>query len=132
MTDKRAKSLRAIADAMESGSPSDLVIYDKRLKGWTLPEVPTWESVTRHAVRGRDVRLKPSCLENVQSRNSLAEEVRIGDTIRKTSGDYCFVGTVLSFFSTTKGRSRIVAENSDGIVHIFNPTQVEVIDREQC
>ena len=49
---------------------------------------------------------------------------KIGDIVVKPKG-YKFDSTIVSVFQTTKGEIRIVAENSDGILHIFNENQLE-------
>jgi hypothetical protein len=62
-------------------------------------------------------------------------EIRIGDCVEKTGGDYKFYGFVVSVFRKMEwdenrepvltGPVRIVAQNNDGMLHIFNLSQVE-------
>ena len=53
----------------------------------------------------------------------------IGDTIEKTGGDYRFRGVVVSVFAKRSGVVRIVAENDDGLLFIFNPSQVRRVEQ---
>ena len=63
--------------------------------------------------------------------------MKIGQIINKKSG-YKFKGEIVSVFKNLKGETRIVAEHLDsnttessGMLHIFNPSQVEVeVDAE--
>jgi hypothetical protein len=53
------------------------------------------------------------------------EKFKIGDQVYKPKG-YKFPSIVVSVFQTTAGETRIVAEMIDnGILHIFNETQLE-------
>ena len=50
----------------------------------------------------------------------------VGDKVHKPRG-YKFTGTVVSVFMNTSGEIRIVAEMRDnGMLHIFNETQLEL------
>jgi hypothetical protein len=49
----------------------------------------------------------------------------VGDQVIKTGGDYVFSGEVRAVFSKRSGQVRVVVENPDGILHIFNPRQLE-------
>lgn len=51
---------------------------------------------------------------------------KVGDKVRKTSGDYKFSGTVVSVFHKKSGADRCVVENDDGLLFIFNPSQLEL------
>lgn len=49
---------------------------------------------------------------------------KIGDKVNKKEG-YKFPGTVVSIFTTTKGKERFVIEMEEyGLLHIFNPDQI--------
>lgn len=50
--------------------------------------------------------------------------MQIGDKVIKPKG-YKFDATIVSIFETTTGKIRIVAENKDGILHIFRSSQLE-------
>jgi hypothetical protein len=50
-------------------------------------------------------------------------EFEIGDIVRKVKG-YRFVGTVVSSFVKRDGQRRYVVENDDGLLHIFNGSQL--------
>ena len=49
-----------------------------------------------------------------------------GDLVIKRKG-YKFYGVVLSAFRNRSGLPRYVVENEDGIIHIFNADQLELI-----
>ena len=53
------------------------------------------------------------------------DPIIVGDTIEKTKGDYRFKGKVVSVFSKASGAVRLVAENSDGLLFIFNPQHIQ-------
>jgi len=48
----------------------------------------------------------------------------IGDRIAKRAG-YRFVGEIRAVFTTKAGKVRVVAENSDELLHIFNEDQLD-------
>jgi len=48
-----------------------------------------------------------------------------GDLVKKPKG-YKFNSVILAVFKNTKGEVRVVAENKDGILHIFNTNQLEL------
>lgn len=51
----------------------------------------------------------------------------VGDLVSKTSGDYKFHGVVVAVFQKLDKKSwRVVVENSDGVLHIFNMNQLEM------
>lgn len=50
---------------------------------------------------------------------------QIGDQVKKVTGDYVFQGEIVAIFKKKSGSVRVVVENPDGILHIFNPTQLE-------
>lgn len=47
-----------------------------------------------------------------------------GDFVIKDGGDYVFSGDVRCTFYKRSGAKRVVVENNDGIVHIFNEEQL--------
>lgn len=49
---------------------------------------------------------------------------KVGDTVVKNSGDYRFLGIVVSVFTKLSGVVRYVVENDDGVLFIFNEGQV--------
>ena len=53
------------------------------------------------------------------------DKFKIGDKAHKTKG-YKFDSVIVSVFKNTKGETRIVAENGDGMLHIFNESQLEL------
>jgi hypothetical protein len=53
----------------------------------------------------------------------------VGDVVEKTGGDYVFIGTVQAVFKKRNEVMRIVVENYDGILHIFNPTQLRLWEK---
>jgi hypothetical protein len=48
----------------------------------------------------------------------------VGHRVTKTGGDYSFGGVVVAQFKKASGAERVVVENPDGILHIFNPSQL--------
>lgn len=52
----------------------------------------------------------------------------LGSKVRKIKG-YKFDGTIVANFKTVAGKDRLVVDNGDGMLHIFNEEQLErVID----
>jgi len=51
----------------------------------------------------------------------------IGDQVVKEGGDYRFTGLVVAVFLKRSGAIRVVVENDDGIVHVFNETQLQLV-----
>ncbi len=51
-------------------------------------------------------------------------DLKPGDLVMKTSGDYTFYGVVLAVFPKRSGAIRVAVENNDGLIHIFNPSQL--------
>jgi hypothetical protein len=49
---------------------------------------------------------------------------RYRDPVRKVKG-YKFDGSVVAAFKTLAGHVRIVVDNGDGLLHIFNEDQME-------
>lgn len=49
---------------------------------------------------------------------------KVGDRAYKPKG-YCFDAVIVAVFKNLSGETRIVAENIDGILHIFNEGQLE-------
>lgn len=54
------------------------------------------------------------------------------DRVRKLGGDYTFAGEVVAAFAKTSGAERVVVENAHGILHIFNPAQLEFDKQESA
>lgn len=48
----------------------------------------------------------------------------VGDRVFKMGGDYTFKGEIRSVFPKKSGVLRAVVENDDGILHIYNLTQL--------
>lgn len=51
----------------------------------------------------------------------------VGMRVRKTTGDYTWVGDVRCCYAKRSGVWRVVSENNDGLNHIFSPMQLEAI-----
>lgn len=51
-----------------------------------------------------------------------------GERVIKRNGDYTFEGVVLVAFRKRSGSPRYAVENDEGIVHIFNHQQLELIN----
>ena len=54
--------------------------------------------------------------------------IQVGDVVIKDSGDYTFSGIVVSVFPKLSGQTRIVVEDDRGLLFIFNPTQLRLVD----
>lgn len=50
--------------------------------------------------------------------------VVVGQYVKKEGGDYTFHGVIVGVFKKQSGAVRVVVENHDGVLHIFNPTQL--------
>lgn len=50
---------------------------------------------------------------------------QVGDEVEKTAGDYRYRGTVVVIFRKLNGVERLVVENGDGMLFIFNDRQLE-------
>ncbi len=48
--------------------------------------------------------------------------MKVGDLVIKKKGDYVFQGPIVTVFKKLSGAERVVVENQDGILHIFNPS----------
>lgn len=48
----------------------------------------------------------------------------VGQRVTKPKG-YRFDSTIVAVFTNLSGEVRVVAENSDGLLHIFNESQLE-------
>lgn len=71
--------------------------------------------------RGLFNELKAAALRSVEPKQ---------ENVVKTGGDYSFEGVVVARFHKLNGKERVVVENSDGILHIFNPTQLSPSKQE--
>lgn len=54
-----------------------------------------------------------------------ARRFRIGETVKKDSGDYVFEGEIVSVFRKKSGVIRIVVEDDRGLLFIFNQNSLE-------
>jgi hypothetical protein len=51
-------------------------------------------------------------------------EIQLGMWVKKETGDYRFYGTIVGIINKLSGAVRIVVENNDGMLFIFNPSQL--------
>jgi hypothetical protein len=51
---------------------------------------------------------------------------KVGDKVKKVTGDYKFEGTVVAAFEKLSGKPRYVVENEDGILHIFSDKNLKL------
>jgi len=50
--------------------------------------------------------------------------MKVGMWVKKVGGDYKFQGVIVSVFNKKSGETRVVVENEDGVLFIFNPKQL--------
>jgi hypothetical protein len=51
--------------------------------------------------------------------------MKVGDQVKKITGDYSFDGTIVSVFETLAGKTRFVVEHDDThMLHIFSETNI--------
>lgn len=53
--------------------------------------------------------------------------MNIGDKIKKMGGDYNYEGTIISIFQKLSGATRVVVEDTRGLLLIMNEKQLERI-----
>ena len=51
----------------------------------------------------------------------------VGQRVIKDSGDYTYNGIVVSVFAKRSGAVRLVVENDDGMLFIFNEKQLKLV-----
>lgn len=51
--------------------------------------------------------------------------MKLGDKVQKLGGDYTFRGVIVADFLKLTGQRRLVVENSDGMLFIFNEKQLQ-------
>lgn len=64
-------------------------------------------------------------LGNGLKNNITMEKFKVGDKVFKPKG-YKFDSIIVSVFKTTKDEIRVVAENGEGLLHIFNENNLEL------
>ena len=55
------------------------------------------------------------------------QTIKVGDRVRKVTGDYRLNGTVVSVFQTLKGATRYVVEHTPGFLHIYGPQNLKLL-----
>ena len=55
--------------------------------------------------------------------------IELHSKVRKIKG-YKFEGVVVADFVTIAGKRRIVVDNGDGLLHIFSPEQLELVEEK--
>ena len=56
---------------------------------------------------------------------------KVGDKVRKISGDYQMDGVVIGTMTTTRGKERYAVEHEPyGIIHIYNEGNLELREQE--
>lgn len=62
-------------------------------------------------------------------------ELQVGDIVMKVTGDYKIGGEVRSVFTKANGETRMVvehrAEGGGSFLHIYGPTNVELVERPE-
>lgn len=54
--------------------------------------------------------------------------MKVGDRVKKDSGDYTYEGTVVARFTKLSGKVRFVVEDDRGLLFIFNEKQLKVVE----
>lgn len=67
-----------------------------------------------------------SCSDNVAMSPKRQVEFHKGDHVHKVTGDYTFTGRIVSVFEKSSGQVRYVVENTDGVLHIFSASQLQL------
>lgn len=57
----------------------------------------------------------------------MISKFKIGDTVKKVTGDYYYIGVVVAVFTKLNGIIRLVVENKDGMLFIFNENSLEYV-----
>lgn len=52
--------------------------------------------------------------------------MKIGNKVKKVTGDYKFEGIIVAVFEKLDGKIRLVVENQDGILHIYSEKNLEL------
>ena len=52
------------------------------------------------------------------------KKFEVGDYVVKNGGDYTYRGTIVAIFKKRSGVERLVVENEDGMLFIFNRDQL--------
>ena len=52
------------------------------------------------------------------------EQFKVGDKVEKVTGDYTFKGIIVAVFKKLDGKTRYVAENGEGLLHIYSASNL--------
>ena len=55
--------------------------------------------------------------------------ISVGDTVKRVSSDYTFIGTVVAKFNKLSGLVRYVVEDDRGVLFIWNEKNMELVPR---
>lgn len=81
----------------------------------TMPKIAAVEEMRKQDKMRRDE----------QEVSAVEPKFKVGDKVYKPNG-YKFFATIVSVFKTVSGDTRVVAENEDGLLHIFNESNLEL------
>ena len=56
------------------------------------------------------------------------KELKVGDSVSKVKG-YKYDGVIVAKFETLAGKERLVVDNRDGMLHIFNESQLIIANK---
>lgn len=56
--------------------------------------------------------------------------MKVGDLVEKVGGDYRFRGHVVAVFQKRSGAVRLVVENADGLLFIFNESNLKAVTED--
>lgn len=60
----------------------------------------------------------------------MSATLQIGDRVTKPEG-YRFDAWIVAVFDTLAGKRRVVADNGDGLLHIFAPEQLRMANSDR-
>lgn len=67
----------------------------------------------------------------LQEQEDFDFDFKVGDKFIKTRGDYSFAGEIRAIFRKKDGLIRIVGENSDGLLFIFNLQSIQKVSTDE-
>lgn len=89
----------------------------------------TFEGMPKIASVEEELKKKRQMFKEEMEAKLIESKFKVGDKVYKPNG-YKFNATIVSVFKTLQGNIRLVAENEDGLLHIFNENNLELQDNQ--